>query len=72
MQEAAHDPLLPSVSPAAHGDHVAPSFYAMALGSIGIVYGDIGTSRFMRSARRLLRPPTPDRSRASSCLAFSR
>src|SRR5882757_1377955 len=44
MQEAAHDPLLPSVSPAAHGDHVAPSFYAMALGSIGIVYGDIGTS----------------------------
>src|SRR5713226_2825120 len=44
MQEAAHDPLLPSVGPAAHGDHVAPSFYAMALGSIGIVYGDIGTS----------------------------
>jgi KUP system potassium uptake protein len=45
MQEAAHDPLLPSVSPAAaHSDHVAPSFYAMALGSIGIVYGDIGTS----------------------------
>jgi KUP system potassium uptake protein len=44
MQDAAHDPLLPSVSPAAHGDHAAPSFYAMALGSIGIVYGDIGTS----------------------------
>src|SRR6195256_3186281 len=44
MQDVAHDPLLPSVSPAAHGDHVAPSFYAMALGSIGIVYGDIGTS----------------------------
>jgi KUP system potassium uptake protein len=44
MQEAAHGPLLPSVGPAAHSDHVAPSFYAMALGSVGIVYGDIGTS----------------------------
>src|ERR1700704_215258 len=44
MQDVAHDPLLPSVSPAAHGDHAPPRFYAMALGSIGIVYGDIGTS----------------------------
>src|SRR5882757_2889740 len=44
MQDAAHDPLLPSVSSAAHSDHAPPSFYAMALGSIGIVYGDIGTS----------------------------
>src|SRR6266700_4358121 len=44
MQEAAHDPLLPSVGPAALSDHAPPSFYAMALGSIGIVYGDIGTS----------------------------
>src|SRR5437879_1350187 len=45
MQDAAHDPLLPSVGPAAaRGDHAPASFYAMALASIGIVYGDIGTS----------------------------
>src|ERR1700704_2349028 len=44
MQDAAHDPLLPSVSSAAYSDHAPPRFYAMALGSIGIVYGDIGTS----------------------------
>src|SRR5438874_3577574 len=44
MQDVAHDPLLPSVGPAAHSDHAPPSFYAMALGSVGIVYGDIGTS----------------------------
>src|SRR5262245_65038721 len=40
MNEAAPDP-----QPNASADVVArPSFYAMALGSVGIVYGDIGTS----------------------------
>jgi KUP system potassium uptake protein len=43
MNEAARDPLLPTVSAADQSDH-PPSFYAMALGSVGIVYGDIGTS----------------------------
>src|SRR5262245_47249803 len=41
MTEAARESLQPNAS--VHGD-VRPSFYAMALGSVGIVYGDIGTS----------------------------
>jgi KUP system potassium uptake protein len=41
MTEAARESLQPSAS--TH-DGVRPSFYAMALGSVGIVYGDIGTS----------------------------
>jgi KUP system potassium uptake protein len=40
MNEAARDPLLPTVNPADQ----PTSFYAMTLGSVGIVYGDIGTS----------------------------
>jgi KUP system potassium uptake protein len=41
MTEAARESLQPSAS--AHAG-VRPNFYAMALGSVGIVYGDIGTS----------------------------
>jgi KUP system potassium uptake protein len=44
MNEAARDPLLPTVNAADQTDHPPASFYAMALGSVGIVYGDIGTS----------------------------
>jgi KUP system potassium uptake protein len=44
MNEAARDPLLPTVNAADQSDHPPASFYAMALGSVGIVYGDIGTS----------------------------
>jgi len=44
MTEVAHDPVPPIATTAAHTDHVPPSFYAMTLGSVGIVYGDIGTS----------------------------
>ena len=40
MNEAAPDP-----QPTTSAEHaVRPGFYAMALGSVGIVYGDIGTS----------------------------
>ncbi len=42
MNDADRDPLLPPANPAT--DHLPPSFYAMALGSVGVVYGDIGTS----------------------------
>ena len=42
MNDADRDPLLPTVNPA--GAHPSPSFYAMTLGSVGVVYGDIGTS----------------------------
>ena len=42
MNEAERDPLLPAGQPAS--EHQPASFYAMALGSVGIVYGDIGTS----------------------------
>jgi KUP system potassium uptake protein len=31
-------------APANAGKHGAPSFVALALGSVGVVYGDIGTS----------------------------
>jgi KUP system potassium uptake protein len=41
MNEAAPEALQPS--PNAH-ESTPPSFYGMALGSVGIVYGDIGTS----------------------------
>ena len=44
MNEAARDPLLPTATPAEHAAHAPVSFYAMTLGSVGIVYGDIGTS----------------------------
>src|SRR5262249_33325040 len=43
-QEAARDPLLPTPQVVEQHGHAAPSFYAMALASVGIVYGDIGTS----------------------------
>jgi KUP system potassium uptake protein len=33
-----------SVGPAEHGHAVPTSFWALTLGSIGVVYGDIGTS----------------------------
>jgi KUP system potassium uptake protein len=41
MNEAAREPSQPTVN--AH-EGAPPSFYAMALASVGIVYGDIGTS----------------------------
>lgn len=34
----------PSPAPEAHGGHGKSSLFAMALGSVGVVYGDIGTS----------------------------
>jgi KUP system potassium uptake protein len=44
MNEAARDPLLPTVNTADQSVDPPASFYAMTLGSVGIVYGDIGTS----------------------------
>jgi KUP system potassium uptake protein len=44
MNEAARDPLLPTANTANQSVDPPPSFYAMTLGSVGIVYGDIGTS----------------------------
>jgi KUP system potassium uptake protein len=41
MNEAPSDTLPPAV---AHPDHAPASYWALTLGSVGIVYGDIGTS----------------------------
>ena len=38
VSEAPDDPAIQA------GGHVPPSFWILALGSIGVVYGDIGTS----------------------------
>ena len=41
MNEAPSDTLHSAVS---RPDHVPASYWALTLGSVGIVYGDIGTS----------------------------
>jgi hypothetical protein len=38
------------------GDRPAPDVWKLVLGSIGVVYGDIGTSRSTRCARRCTPP----------------
>jgi KUP system potassium uptake protein len=42
-QKASEDPSHPANGPAAHG-HGKEGFWALALGSVGVVFGDIGTS----------------------------
>ena len=44
MSDVANEPAAPAAAPAASGHEAAPSFVALALGSVGVVYGDIGTS----------------------------
>jgi hypothetical protein len=62
------------VSPAAHGRATLTSFWALTLGTIGVVYGDIGTSPFY-ALKESLAPPPDMRVRAPSparwCSAWS-
>src|SRR3569623_3189887 len=44
MTDGASDPAASGEASADNGHDVRPSFLALALGSVGVVYGDIGTS----------------------------
>ena len=71
MNEAARDTVQPA-GPASRS-HAPTSFWALTLGSVGVVYGDIGTSplyAFREAVDRGRRDPV--RSRARSCSACSR
>ena len=64
-------------TPAANGHgetHSTAGFKALMLGSIGVVYGDIGTSPLIRACAKRWLPPAEPRSlrRRRPCSACSR
>ena len=74
MSKAAPAATLPTEDPGSRGEgHGRTSFWTLTLGSVGVVYGDIGTSplyAFREAAHRGGRPKA--RSRARSCSACCR